>query len=78
MKIAWRIVQCRKLEADIAAGNAAAAEAAASATVQDDFADLGENDLAELDIKDRPENQVRVDTPCPMQAAPMPGKGPAG
>ena len=50
---------CRKREEDIAAGNAELASASAAATVQDDFADLGEGDLAELDIKDKPENLVR-------------------
>ena len=57
-------MQHSKSEADIAQGNAAADQETAACTVQNDF-DVGEGEMAELHIKDRPENQVREsDSPC--------------
>ena len=64
---------CSKREEEIAAGNAEIASASAAASVQDDFADLGEGDLAELDIKDRPENQARHQLASTAAASRLPG-----
>ena len=60
MQLVAEIIMYRKLEEDIAAGNAAAAQASAAASVQDDFDDLGEDALDHLEIKDHPDNIVRA------------------